>query len=67
MDAASHKESDDDVMTVVEVAEYLRLLPNTIYAALARKELPHMRIGGSIRISRRVVTEFLRGQGAAKA
>jgi excisionase family DNA binding protein len=54
-----------EVLTVGEVAAYLRLNPKTIYDAIKRKEFPiARRIGGTIRIYRSALLEWLAtGQG----
>jgi excisionase family DNA binding protein len=49
-----------DVMTVDELAEYLRLDPQTVYRKFRRGELPGVRIGRAIRFKRDVVEGWLR-------
>ena len=52
------------VLTVDELAAYLRLNRKTVYAAIAAGELPGARrIGGTIRINRDTVLAWLSGEG----
>jgi excisionase family DNA binding protein len=55
-------ENERDVVGVREIASYLGLDARTIYGALARGEIPHLRIGGSVLVSRSVVDAKL-GKG----
>ena len=41
--------TDTDVMTVREVAEYLRVKERTIYGLVANGEIPGFKVGGSWR------------------
>ncbi len=49
-----------EVMTVQELAEYLKLDPQTIYRRFRRGELPGVKIGKAIRFKRDVVDNWLR-------
>ena len=40
----------DPIMTVGEMAEYLKISRSKAYAMVARKEIPHIRIGKNVRI-----------------
>lgn len=53
---------DDDVLTVVEAARFLRLGRNAMYEAIGRGEIPHRRIGKNIRLSRAALVRWLCGQ-----
>lgn len=50
----------NDVMTVSEVAEYLRVNPQTVYRKAKAGELPAVRIGRAIRFRRSELEEWLR-------
>lgn len=51
----------EEVITVPELAELLRLSINKTYDAVAKGEIPGaVKIGGSIRVSRTVVIAWLR-------
>lgn len=52
---------EDDVLTVDEAAEYLRIGRNQLYDAIGRDEIPHVRIGKTIRLSRRALDRVLGG------
>jgi excisionase family DNA binding protein len=49
-----------DVMTVDELAEYLRLDRQTVYRKFRSGELPGVRIGKAIRFKRDVIDAWLR-------
>ncbi len=50
----------NDVMTVSEVAEYLRVNPQTVYRKAKAGALPAVRIGRAIRFRRSELEEWLR-------
>ena len=50
-----------DVLTVPEVAEYLRVHPTTIYRLLQAKKLPGFRVGSEWRFSKDAIDRW-RGQ-----
>ncbi len=50
-----------DVMTVSEVAEYLRVNPQTVYRKAKSGELPAVRIGRAIRFRRAELDAWLKG------
>ena len=50
-----------DIMTVSEVAEYLRVNPQTIYRKAKAGELPVVRIGRAIRFRRSELEAWLKG------
>ena len=47
----------DPIMTVGEMAEYLKISRSKAYAMVARKEIPHIRIGKNVRIR---LSDFLK-------
>ena len=49
-----------DVMTVSEVAEYLRVNPQTVYRKTKTGQLPAVRIGRAIRFRRVELDEWLK-------
>jgi len=49
-----------DVMTVGELAEYLKVDPQTIYRRFRRGEIPGVKIGRAIRFKREVIDAWLR-------
>ena len=54
-----------DLLTVKEAAAFLRLCPDTIYRATKAGNLPHVRIGRSIRFSQEALEEYLNNPGSA--
>lgn len=52
---------DSDVLTVEEAAKLLRVGRNQLYDAVGRGDIPHRRIGKSIRLSRSVLLRWLEG------
>lgn len=54
-----------DVLTVGEGAALLRIGRNALYDAIGRGEVPHRRIGKSIRLSRTELLRWLAGTGRA--
>ena len=50
---------DDDVLTVPEVAELLRIGRDAVYDGVARNRIPHWRIGKHIRFSRAAIMRTL--------
>lgn len=50
------------IMTVPEVAEYLKMAPSTVYRLARQGEVPGRKIGGAWRFSRRVIDAWLREQ-----
>ena len=50
-----------DVLTVDEAADLLRIGRQAMYDAIGRGEVPHRRIGKSIRLSRAGLLQWLTG------
>lgn len=50
---------DTDVFTVNEAAVFLRIGRNQLYEAIGRGEIPHRRVGRSIRLSRAALLRWL--------
>ena len=51
---------DTDVMTVEELAAYLKLDPQTVYRRFRQGKLPGVKIGKAIRFKRDVIDSWLR-------
>ena len=57
-----HKDDGDgDVLTVKEAARFLRMGQNAMYDAIGRLEIPHRRVGKTIRLSRAALERWLAG------
>lgn len=65
-DPAPTGEPSGDVLTVEEAAVFLRIGRNALYDAIGRGDVPHRRIGKTIRLSRTALVQWLgRSCGAA--
>ena len=53
----------DSLLTVREVAELLRVSPQTLYKMLEQGTIPALRVGNQWRFERRQVTEWLTAGG----
>ena len=51
----------EGVLTVSEAARLLRIGRNQLYEAIGRGEIPHRRIGRSIRLSRAALLRWFEG------
>ncbi len=49
----------EHVLTVAEYARARRVHPNTIYLMIEREEIPHLRLGGAIRLNPEMVDKVL--------
>ena len=50
---------ESPVLTVEEARTFLRLSRNSIYAAISRNEIPHLRIGKRILLSKAALERLL--------
>lgn len=50
---------DGEVLTVREAAEFLKIGRTQLYDAIGRGEIPHRKIGRSIRLSRAALVQWL--------
>lgn len=53
---------DDDILTIKEVAAYLKLTEKTAYRLAANGEIPGFKVGGSWRFSREEILECIKGR-----
>lgn len=53
----------DKIMTVAEVAEYLRLGEATVYRLAQEGEIPGVKVGRSWRFKKGMIDEWFRQQG----
>jgi excisionase family DNA binding protein len=56
---------EPDVLTVEEARKRLRIGRNAIYDAIARSEVPSIRLGRKILVPRLALEALLRGEGRA--
>ena len=50
---------DNDILTVLQTAQYLQVCDKTVRRLIAKKELPASKIGRSWRIKKRDIEEYL--------
>ena len=58
---------DEQIFTVTELSNHLRVHPTTIYRLLRRGLIPGFRVGSTWRFSRAAIEEWEHGQGLAEA
>ena len=56
-----------DILTVTEVAEYLKVAERTIYRLAAAKKIPAFKVGGAWRFSRAEIDEWIRHQSTSSS
>ena len=50
---------DDNVMTVPEVAWYLKLSKSKVYGLVQQRQIPHIKIGRNVRVREKDVQAWL--------
>ncbi len=53
---------DNPIMTIAEVADYLKVTERTIYRLAAAKKIPAFKVGGSWRFSRAEIDIWIKQQ-----
>jgi excisionase family DNA binding protein len=61
---APTKAQTPDVMTALELADYLRCHQSTIYRMVRRRELPAFRVGSDWRFEKKAIDAWLTSQSA---
>ena len=56
------KSLDNSIMTIGEVADYLKVTERTIYRLAAAKQIPAFKVGGSWRFSKADIDEWIKKQ-----
>jgi excisionase family DNA binding protein len=51
---------NDELLTVAEIAAWLRITPRTVYRFIRHAQLPYRRVGAQYRFLRREVDAWLR-------
>ena len=57
--------ADNAIMTIGEVADYLKVTERTIYRLAGAKQIPAFKVGGSWRFSRADIDGWIRQQSSA--
>ncbi len=58
--------ADNAIMTIGEVAGYLKVTERTIYRLAGAKQIPAFKVGGSWRFSKADIEAWIRDQNALK-
>lgn len=56
------KSVDNAIMTITEVADYLKVTERTIYRLAGAKKIPSFKVGGSWRFSKVDIDEWIKKQ-----
>ncbi len=56
--------TESKILTIKEVAEYLKVTDRTIYRLAGAKKIPAFKVGGTWRFSRADIEEWIRRQSA---
>lgn len=56
----------DTILTIREIAEYLKIKEKTAYALVARGDIPGFKVGGSWRFRRSEIEKWIKRQEAEK-
>ncbi len=67
MDGTAGAIEQDIIMTLAEVAEYLKMSSSTVYRLARQGVVPGRKIGGTWRFSRRVIDAWIKEQEAHPA
>ena len=57
---------NDEILTLKEVAEYLKLAEKTAYRLAAEGKLPGFKVGGSWRFKREEIEKWIAEQSSAR-
>lgn len=60
--STSHRSTESHFLNVCEVAEYLHISRSMVYKMIERRQIPVVRVGRLLRISRRELDQTLRNQ-----
>jgi len=52
-------EARDQILTIPEVARYLKISKSKIYYMVSKKQIPHIRIGRNVRVRETDLMRFL--------
>ena len=56
--------SDGEILTIKQVADYLKVTERTIYRLAAAKQIPAFKVGGSWRFSRTDIDSWIKQQSS---
>jgi len=55
---------DSDILTILEVANYLKVAERTVYRLAAAKKIPAFKVGGAWRFSRAEIDQWIKSQSS---
>ena len=58
----SFHQLEDPILTIPEVARYLKISKSKIYSLVSREEIPHLKIGRNVRILRKDLQAWMEKQ-----
>lgn len=58
--------SDDEIMTVKELAEYLKIAEKTAYRFVAEGKIPGFKVGSAWRFRQKEIDEWIKKQSEQK-
>lgn len=53
-----------DILTILEVAKYLKVAERTVYRLAAAKKIPAFKVGGAWRFSRSEIDHWIKSQSS---
>jgi excisionase family DNA binding protein len=53
-----------DILTILEVAKYLKIAERTVYRLAAAKKIPAFKVGGAWRFSRAEIEQWIKKQSS---
>ena len=59
--------TEGEILTLKEVAEYLKVTDRTIYRLAGAKKIPAFKVGGTWRFSRADIDEWIRRQSGGQS
>lgn len=57
-------QAETDILTISEVATYLKIAQRTVYRLAAAKKIPAFKVGGTWRFSRAEIDSWIRRQSS---
>ena len=58
---------ESDILTILEVANYLKVAERTVYRLAAAKKIPAFKVGGAWRFSRAEIDQWIKSQSSLVA
>ena len=55
---------ESDILTILEVANYLKVAERTVYRLAAAKKVPAFKVGGAWRFSRQEIDQWIKRQSS---